>query len=49
MQTVQKNSWKTIPMTNPKRLETEIEIAQAEYDILKMGYIPESMDVKWFV
>lgn len=44
-----RNSWKNIPMDQPKRIEMTLVFDDEEYESLKRGFIPMQMEDKWFI
>lgn len=49
MKIATKDKWKTIPMTNPKKLEVSISLNNNQLSKLKLGLVPNEMEDKWFV
>ena len=48
MEIATKDRWTTKPMSQPHKLNVEILINEKEFQKLKLGFIPRSMDDKWF-
>lgn len=48
MEIATKDRWKTKSMSQPHKLDIEVIINQSEFQKLKLGFIPASMDDKWF-
>ena len=44
-----RNSWKNIPMDEPKRIEMTLVFNEEEYENLKRGFVPMQMEDKWFI
>jgi len=49
MEIATKDRWKTIPMTNPKRLEVSILLTEVEFLKIRIGNVPYEMEDKWFI
>ena len=49
MKIATKDNWKTIPMTNPKKMEVSISLNYEQLIKLKLGRIPNTMEDKWFI
>jgi hypothetical protein len=45
----ERNNWNTKPMILPYRIKLFIKFNHKEVDKIKIGYIPEDMDDKWFI
>lgn len=43
------NSWKNLPIINPKWVEHRIYFSESQFVLLTKGLLPASMDDKWFV
>jgi hypothetical protein len=44
-----RDSWKILPIDNPKRIEFDLLIPGVYFDKLKRGLIPQAMEDKWFI
>jgi hypothetical protein len=48
-ETATKNTWKNIPMDQPKRIEITLRFTEQQFSGLIKGHIPEAMEDKWFI
>lgn len=48
MELATKDKWKTKEMSKPHKLDIELVINEIEFQKLKLGFVPASMDDKWF-
>jgi ADP-ribosyl-[dinitrogen reductase] hydrolase len=44
-----KETWKNIPIDNPKRIDIDLLFTDKQFSKLKNGLIPQQMDDKWFI
>ena len=44
-----KDSWKNLPIDNPKQLQIYLEFNESQFSKIKNGLIPEEMEDKWFI
>ncbi|MGV3611487.1 MAG: ADP-ribosylglycohydrolase family protein [Fluviicola sp.] len=49
MKIATKDTWKVLPMSIPEKFDIDIEFNEIEFEKIKVGLIPDSMDDKWFV
>lgn len=49
MEVATKDKWQTNPMSKPHKLDVTLTINETEFRKLKPGFVPASMDDKWFV
>ena len=48
MEIATKDRWKIKPMSQPHKLDVELYIDEQEFQKIKLGFVPASMDDKWF-
>ena len=44
-----KETWKNIPIDNPKRIDIDLQFTEKQFLKLTMGLIPQQMEDKWFI
>ena len=44
-----KETWKNIPIDNPKRIDIDLIFTDKQFSKLTMGLIPQQMEDKWFI
>ena len=44
-----RDSWKTVPIKDPKPISINLSFNKDEFLLLKSGFIPEEMEDKWFI
>jgi hypothetical protein len=50
MRKATRDSWKTLPMTDKAvRVPLLIEYSEPAFEAMKLGFIPRSMEDKWFI
>lgn len=48
-ETATKETWKNIPIDNPKRIDIDLLFTDKQFSKLKNGLIPQQMEDKWFI
>jgi ADP-ribosylglycohydrolase len=48
-ETARKESWKNIPIDNPKRIDIDLLFTGRQFSKLTKGLIPQQMEDKWFI
>ncbi len=48
-ETATKDTWKNIPIDNPKRIDIDLLFTVKQFSKLKNGLIPQQMEDKWFI
>jgi len=48
-ETATKETWKNIPIDNPKRIDIDLVFTDKQFSKLTMGLIPQQMEDKWFI
>jgi len=48
-ETATKETWKNIPIDNPKRIDIDLLFTEKQFSKLKNGLIPQQMEDKWFI
>lgn len=48
-ETATKETWKNIPIDNPKRIHIDLKFTDKQFSKLTMGLIPQEMEDKWFI
>ena len=49
MEIATKNSWKTLPMLQPKKVAISLSLDMKQFNTLRLGVVPAQMEDKWFV
>lgn len=44
-----KETWKNIPIDNPKQIEIDLFFTDNQFSQLTQGFIPQQMEDKWFI
>lgn len=44
-----KETWKNIPIDNPKRIDIDLLFTDKQFSKLIKGFIPQQMEDKWFI
>lgn len=48
-ETATKETWKNVPIDNPKKIDIDLLFTEKQFSKLKNGLIPQQMEDKWFI